>query len=538
VRVPPAALLACLGVPVAFGGIALVLGQDANWDLRNYHWYNAYALLNWRWDTDLGAGSFYNPALDVPFFLAAQLLPARAVSFLLGVMHGLNYVLLFGLGRMLLASSPEPTRSLWASFVALAGVTGGGHLALVGTTFHDNVVSLAALGAAWLVVSKVPVSIEAGHGRALPGIALAGVIAGAGAGLKLPASVYCVGLCGALLFMAAPWLQRLWIAFTFGLGVVAGIAMTAGYWLWYLWQAYGNPLFPYFNQFFASPMGLPESYRDLRFVPDGVMEAVLFPLVFSLDPTEVGEIAFRDYRILAASAFLLATPLVIAWGRTHPSSVSPRPSSFSEKDRFDGAARYFIGAAVLSFIAWMLLFGVYRYAVTLEMLSPLLIVAAAGLWPLTVKLRAAVIAAALAGLFVTTMPGDWGRLPAWTQRMVEVTPPRLPDPDRAVVVMIGFEPTSFVIPAFPASVPFVRLQGYLMDPDQGENGLTMLARQRVAEQRGHIYALFADWERGTVERVLEHYDLMADFIRCQEVPNNLSPVTLKLCPVMRTSAGA
>ena len=60
---------------------ALVLGQDANWDLRNYHWYNAYALLNGRYGIDLlpaQTPTFYNPALDVPFYLLATHVPAQS----------------------------------------------------------------------------------------------------------------------------------------------------------------------------------------------------------------------------------------------------------------------------------------------------------------------------------------------------------------------------------------------------------------------------------------------------------------------------
>jgi len=35
---------------MVFGFISVELGQDANWDLRNYHLYNAYALLHHRLD--------------------------------------------------------------------------------------------------------------------------------------------------------------------------------------------------------------------------------------------------------------------------------------------------------------------------------------------------------------------------------------------------------------------------------------------------------------------------------------------------------
>jgi nucleoside permease NupC len=35
----------CVAFPLGFGALALVLGQDTNYDLRNYHWYKPYAFL-------------------------------------------------------------------------------------------------------------------------------------------------------------------------------------------------------------------------------------------------------------------------------------------------------------------------------------------------------------------------------------------------------------------------------------------------------------------------------------------------------------
>src|SRR5580704_7970439 len=92
------ALLVLAAAPFAFGALAVALGQDANWDLRNYHWYNAYALLNGRYGFDLLPSQtpyFYNPALDVPFYLLATHVPAKAAGFALGFMQGLNFILLF-----------------------------------------------------------------------------------------------------------------------------------------------------------------------------------------------------------------------------------------------------------------------------------------------------------------------------------------------------------------------------------------------------------------------------------------------------------
>src|SRR5262249_23616295 len=97
-----AALLLCLIIPLGFGALALALGQDANWDLRNYHWYNAYRFLTGRLFTDLGASTPYNPLLDVPFYLGGLLLPAKVFSFLWGTLHGLNFVVLYILARAVL----------------------------------------------------------------------------------------------------------------------------------------------------------------------------------------------------------------------------------------------------------------------------------------------------------------------------------------------------------------------------------------------------------------------------------------------------
>ena len=89
----------CLA-PFPFGLLALALGQDANWDLRNYHYYNAFAFLNDRYGQDILPSQtpyFYNPLLDVPFYLLATHVPARVAGFALGFVQGFNFLLLFGI---------------------------------------------------------------------------------------------------------------------------------------------------------------------------------------------------------------------------------------------------------------------------------------------------------------------------------------------------------------------------------------------------------------------------------------------------------
>lgn len=68
----PAIFAACV---LAAGAKSIALGKDANWDLKNYHWYNAWALLNARLGWDLAPAqvqTYYNPVGDLPFYFLVQ----------------------------------------------------------------------------------------------------------------------------------------------------------------------------------------------------------------------------------------------------------------------------------------------------------------------------------------------------------------------------------------------------------------------------------------------------------------------------------
>ena len=62
--------------PVDFPAlVSLLRGQDTNWDLRNYHLHNAWALIEGRVGVDLAPAqmqSYFAPLLDVPYFLLVQ----------------------------------------------------------------------------------------------------------------------------------------------------------------------------------------------------------------------------------------------------------------------------------------------------------------------------------------------------------------------------------------------------------------------------------------------------------------------------------
>jgi hypothetical protein len=507
--------LCCAVAPFVAGAIAVFLGQDSNWDLRNYHWYNPYAFLTDRFSFDLAPATFYNPLLDMPLFVAAQVLPARLCGFVLGLIQGLNFVLLYLLARRLCPTWAQWRAGAGGALIALVGFFGGGALGLIGTTFYDNVVSLPILGALTLALralEKPRVPIE---------WLFVGLLVGAAIGLKLPTAIYGVGVGAACLFASGTLRTRLARPAVFGSGAFIGLLATGGFWMWHLWSTFENPIYPYFNDLFGSAYALPATYRDARFIPTSWLEALFFPIVFTRDPLETGEVLFRDLRIVALFLTAIATSL-FTFARRRDTAATPTivGSGFALTTWF------------AAFVVWEAVFAIYRYVISLEMLAPVLGAALIARWPLRERARLSIALASAALLLVTTQAANWGRT-VWSERFVDVQPPRVAAPADTMALMVGFTPASWVIPAFPPEIPFVRLQGYSHSPDDGDVGLAAVARRRIATHRGSFYLLCARGERKLAREVLAKYGLEPDLARCEAIAGNLDD-DLRWCPVHRT----
>jgi hypothetical protein len=514
-------LIALLG-PILFGFLALALGQDANWDLRNYHWYNAYAFLNDRHATDLlpsQTPNFYNPVLDVPFYLLANSVSAKTASFVLATIQGINFSLLLLLAFRLLPFSVPSVRLCASVAVAVLGLLGGGGIAELGTTFYDNIVSLGVFGSLLLVIWLWPSLSARPLGQALALAALAGLPVGLAMGLKQPTVLFCVGLCFAFLLSPGAVRRRFFLSFGFGLGITAGLLIFSGHWMLTLWQAYGNPLFPYFNDLFKSPLAAATDARDVQFVVQGFWDSLLFPFTFALHPRRVGEIDWQDLRI---PILYLLLYVMAAYHLFSRKTTSPLPPT----------AVYVLCASALSYLVWLKMFCIYRYLIPLEMLAPLLIVLVATQIPLKTARRSMILAcAALLIIAVTVRPGNWGRVP-FGDKFIETKVPLIPAPETKMLLMAGFEPMSWVLSSFPARMPVVRVQSNFSSPDQPEKGINKIISQRVSAHKGDFLLLIPAYQHPFAKEALAHYGLAADFSTCRKVENNLySP--LDLCPVLR-----
>ena len=524
-------LFLCL-TPVAFGLSILWLGQDMSWDLRNYHFYNPFAFLTGRMGHDIAVShvaTYYNPLMYIPFHYAVTSLPPKAVGFILGFIPGLNVFPIYGITRQVVDLG-RPTKTAWfclgLTWVAMLGVI---NLAEIGTSFGDNVLSLPVLTAVWLIVrfrERLCASVRSGW----PVAAAAGILAGSTLGLKLPFAIYCVGLCAAFFGLAAPFGRRFALAFVFGLGVLAGTALTGGFWLLEMWQRFQNPFFPYFNEFFKSPWGAAGSYRDVRFIPKNLAMWLLFPFWFNVDPTQVGEVGFRDLRFPLLYVLLLALLVFSIRRLLRRRSGTDAPAGGADIRATTG---FFVIFMVVSFFLWMKMFAVYRYAIVCEFLVPLTVFLVLGalLRNPRRQLRAALVC--LVFLLVTLDPGHWGRRP-WTSDYFDVRLPALAAQRDAIVLVTGHDPIAYMIPFFPPQVRFLRIQGFVTGPSPTLNETDRLMMRALADHTGPVLILFRVYEEWHALHALEFYGLELDRAGCQTFVPGVEPQQdhlFYLCPV-------
>jgi hypothetical protein len=420
-------LFACL---VLGAIVSVLLGQDANWDLRNYHIYNVHSVLAGRMDVDLlaaGLQTYFNPTLDFPYVMLAfgPLSEApRVLAAAMGLWYGGLIYVAFRVAEVLLAGEPPPQRRMAATLGTLTAVTGAATLGQVGTTFNEIQIALLVLGGLLILLRGIASSPSGGRApMRLPlGEAFgAGVLFGLAAGLKLTAGVYAPAACLALLAVARPvaWFR---LCLMVSAGWLLGFLPPFLWWGLLVWERFGSPTFPLFNALFRSPWYPPENVFDARFFPRDAAQWIAYPWhwAFTTRADLATETPLRDPRLamawLAMVALGMVTLIGAAWRRT---SQGPQAVAAGRRPGLGAPQRFALAFLVLGYVLWLVTSSILRYAVVLEILGVLCaIVAALALahrlrWP-PARLRWAApgVAAVLAALCIPgTRIMDWGRAP-------------------------------------------------------------------------------------------------------------------------------
>ena len=510
--------MVCALLALSLGVLAVDWGQTASWDLRNYHLYGAWAWLHGRAAFDLVPAqlqSFYNPLLQVPIYWLLIETPPALSSFLLGALQALNFIPLYLIARRLAG----PATPRWLPLLAaVCGATGATQLGELGATQGDNLVSLPFL--AGLAVLLHARQDAMGKRRRLVLQLGGGLLLGAATGLKLTLAPLAFGVFLALPLLsglrAAPQLLAL-----VGIGAALGGLATWGPWMWELWQRYGNPFHPMLGGVFESRWSLPFPARDMRFLPDGLLETLAYPYLWLVDPHQVSELRFRDLRVPLLFTLVLVLTL---W----------RPLQRRMGTRRDLV--FLLVSFALGYLAWLALFGYYRYLSVWEMLAPAMLLAA---WLRLVRPGRGTRAGIATLLVVVTLgsnPPEWGRVQAQGERFLQVELPRGLDYENALVAMAGTAPIAYVALAFPATTRFVRISSNFSGFPSPVHEIDREAARLLDAHAGPLLVLFQESDAAAIQPALGRLALRMDATRCAAVRSNLvhpgEPPT-RLCPATR-----
>lgn len=365
--------------------VALALGRDVNPDLQNYHFYNAYALLDGRWALDLapaGMHSFLHPGLDLPYYLMTRG-PLNAWPWLVTVLQAVYFGVLASLVLAVanLCCHGDARRLTGASLlVALLGLTGAATLPEAGATQNDVQVGCLVLGALLALLLAAGADDGGIRRRAAWLRLLAGFLGGAVLALKLTAVVYVPSLAVAAALAARGGAAgRLWSVAILALGGTLGFALVYGFWGWLLWERFGSPFGPFFNDVFRSPWFPPENPRDTTFLPHGIARALAYPYFWAhRSEGLVIEPEMADPRFAVGLSALLVASATAVWNRIHAAHPYAFPARCDGAGHASRRAAWVVMAFVAtSYAAWLLAFSILRYAVAIEVLLGVPIWAAA-----------------------------------------------------------------------------------------------------------------------------------------------------------------
>ncbi len=512
-------LAACLlGAALASIG----LRQDSNWDLQNYHLYNVWAFVHDRYGLDWAPAqlqSFYSPYLDLPFYalFAADVRP-RWIAVALALPTGVAWFAFVQLTLLLFAPIPMPARRHAMAAALVIGITAPMSISLIGLTMNDWYVAAFVMVAVLVVVRGLV------HAQLSPRALLsAGALVGLAAGLKLTGAIYGVGLIGGLLTVPGSLWTRARAVLVAGGAMAAAFTVTAGPWMFTLWQRYANPLFPYFNDVFRSPWADAVPFSATAFGPDAPAEWLVFPymMLWKLQGY-VAEPEFRDARPAVLYTLVLVSLALMVLRRLRGGEASVPAAAPGTRDAWQ-----FIGALfVTAFIAWALLYRIYRYLIPLELLAGALIVhLLLGLVP--ARRVGAALLVTIALVIVTAKFPTWWRQP-FGERFLAVEMPAVKA--GSLVLLVSGEPMSYVLPSFPADARFAGLANNFNDPWR-RNRMRDTIADTIRDHPGPLYSLAVPVDRDIGLQALAAMKL--ERTACEQIRTNLRVSPLELCELRR-----
>jgi hypothetical protein len=514
-----------LGWLILLALLSTHFGLDSDWDLKNYHLYVPFMVLNGKLNLDLAPAqrqTYLAPMQDLIFQYIRNLF--GSAPYLLNVVLSVPAALAACLATCIawqVIPRDIPRRRIIGVVAVAFGAIGAASLPTLATTQSEMIPATLMLGGILLLLSN-PATMSTAIQKLLP----AGLFFGCATGLKLINAPFCVAIvvAVAVALQASGW-ARLRAVVLLSIGIVVGALVIAGPWWFYLYTKFGNPLFPYYNSLFHSPFYDPVPLTDDRFKPKSLMQALFYPFFWAFSPSQsVSEIKVQDPRF---ALVLISSVTVLLHGVGALSFPGARLWRYLPQP--DRRSVFVVTFVAICYVGWEAMFSIFRYLAPVEMICGLVI-----LVPLIPLLRHGGLPAtvlvfcmfAVAG-WVTVYP-NWGRMPM-SEQFVRVDIPTLSP--SSTVVLLDDSPLSYIATFEPPSVRFVGANNNLIRPGQ-TNRLALEIETAIRNPSGPLWGLesLENKASGRSEETLKYYHRVRE--GCFLVNSNLETQPLRLCSLV------
>ncbi len=521
------------------GGISIFMGTSRDWDFLHYHFYNGYALLHHRLNIDFapaGLWSFFNPLLDA--FNALLILNIQNtfwILFILGALCGLGVFVFYKILTLIFenidpAVCSKQSKHVLIFFALFLGITAPSVFSQMGATSNDfQSASFFLLG----IYCALKFLIQDKKTYFL--LLLAGVFTGVAVGLKLTNGSYVIALSAAI-FFSAPRHKKFTFTALMITGVLIGFFVSNGWWMWMLYEKFKSPFFPLYNQIFHSPEYPFLNYKDASFSIHSWKDIFVRPFQYAGLNRLASEQAMSDPRLLLS--LFLSLFIFIYFVRSKLSHKHNNTTKDNNNYKNQTVIKFLGTYLWVGYTVWLIQFGIYRYAIPLELMASTFIFFACGNYFFQTSKQKKWTGLLFFFIFITTTIIIPVRPPFMPKQYITVTPPTMTLPSDSLIVLTGVK-QSFAIPFFPSDVIFLNPYFVTGVPSPGTHPIKNIKgiqkiRQEAAEHKP-IYLLFGHDKQNNPHHsvgVLKLADLTfkSDLSSCERLDtNSYRQTTLELC---------
>ena len=351
--------LLILLVFLVFGGVlSCAFRYWPDFDFSSYHYYNGWAFLNDRLGSDFLAASFrsyFNPILDSLTYLLINSLNSHPLLFLFitGFKYGIFMFLCFLLFDIVFKNNEN--KLITVIFSMLLAFLSPIALLTIGFDWVDLQIAGINLIACCLFLANI---FSPASKRRLWLLFLSGLVLGLAVGLKYYVCVFSIAFFLCIIIKRKYITQALKVSLIMLGGMFVGFLITDGYWIITLWQHFANPMFPYMNNIFHSPLGSSSPVVDYDFShirPTSFWGLLTLPLWNTVIPNISLEYSFYDLKL--PLTFLIIVGYLVL--RVRKSDINEKISNMIDPNILDfcviiTVCAYYLNTSVFALVRYLL----------------------------------------------------------------------------------------------------------------------------------------------------------------------------------------